>query len=112
MPVPTPVDVRVLVDTGASGTCLDPSIMTLLNLTPKGTVMIHTPSTGGTPCAHSQYDVSLILMHPKISYTFHAVPVIASTLGAQGIQGLLGRDVLKECLLIYDGPANGFTLAF
>lgn len=42
---------------------------------------------------------------------FPALPVIASMLAAQGIMGLLGRDVLKECLFVYNGPDNVFTLA-
>jgi hypothetical protein len=29
----------------------------------------------------------------------------------QGFQGLRGRDILKECLLIYSGPDNAFMLS-
>ena len=35
MPVPTPVIVRALVDTGASCTCLDPTVIAQLSLAPK-----------------------------------------------------------------------------
>jgi hypothetical protein len=60
-PVPAGISARALIDTGASCTCVDPSILAKLALTPTGTVSVHTPSTG--PAAHlaEQYDVSLII---------------------------------------------------
>lgn len=111
-PIPNPVAVRGLVDTGASCTCIDPGVLTSLNLTPTGSQPVHTPSTQGTPVNQLQYDVSLILPHPGISYSFHSLAVIQSQLAVQGIQGLIGRDVLDRCLLVYDGPLGAFTLAF
>jgi hypothetical protein len=47
--IPTPVQIRALVDTGASGTCVDPSVLQSLGLTPTGSVQVNTPSTGPTP---------------------------------------------------------------
>jgi hypothetical protein len=44
------------------------------------------------------------IAHPMITRHFHALPVAASLLKVQGIDGLLGRDVLRECLFIYIGP--------
>lgn len=111
--VPTPVSVRGLVDTGASGTALDPSIINSLNLTPTGSIPVHTPSTGTTPHYCDQYDVALLLPLPGgMHYQFPALPVIASDLQAQGIQALIGRDVLARGVLIYDGFAGTFTLGF
>jgi hypothetical protein len=109
---PAPVPVRGLIDTGASSTCVDPTCFTVLGLTPTGQIPIHTPSTSGTPHLADQYDVSLVLLHPRLQLTLHALPVIASTLKNQGIQALIGRDVLKGCLLVYDGAAGLFSLAF
>jgi hypothetical protein len=37
--------------------------------------------------------------------------LIGSVLAAQGIVGLLGRDVLSHFLLVYNGPAGMFSLA-
>jgi hypothetical protein len=73
---------------------------------------IRTPSTGIQPHIASQYDVSLILLHPMLTYTISAVPVIGSMLAIQGIQALIGRDVLANCLFIYDGRSGLFTWAF
>jgi hypothetical protein len=41
-----------------------------------------------------------------------AVPVIAADLAIQGIHALIGRDVLQDCILIYNGTVGEFTLAF
>ena len=112
LPVPNPVSLRALIDTGASGTCIDPTIIQQLGMPPSGSTLIHTPSTSGAPHPCNQYDVSLIFVHPKITFTFHALPVVETSLASQGIQGLLGRDVLAECLFIYDGASGNYTLAF
>jgi hypothetical protein len=53
-----------------------------------------------------------MLIHPRLQLTLHALPVIASNLTAQGIQALIGRDVLARCLFVYDGAAGLFSLAF
>jgi hypothetical protein len=58
------------------------------------------------------FDVSMSLLHPKLTYTFYSVPVIESDLTGQGIGALIGRDLLAKCLLVYDGQAGVFTLAF
>jgi hypothetical protein len=47
-PVPAPVSARLLVDTGASVTCLDRAILASLGLAPTGNVAMATPSTGAT----------------------------------------------------------------
>ena len=112
-PVPNPVQIRALVDTGASCTCIDPSVLKSLGLTPTGTAPIHTPSTGQKPHYANQYDVSLVLLHLKLSLTFHTAAVVEAHLAAvQGVQGLVGRDLLSNCLLVYDGQSGRFTLAF
>jgi hypothetical protein len=36
--------------------------------------------------------------------------VIESDFAAQGFFALIGRDVLKSCRLIYDGPAEKLTI--
>jgi hypothetical protein len=112
LPVPPAVQIRALIDTGASCTCIDPSVPLRLGLAPTGIAPMHTPSTGNQPHMANQYDVSLVLLHPKLNLTHQTVPVAESQLALQGIQGLLGRDILRNCLFIYDGQNGSFTLAF
>jgi hypothetical protein len=112
-PIPGPVDAQLLIDTGASCTCLDPWIIQKLQLTPSGLIDIHTPSTTANN-AHAchQYDVTLIIPHPGISRSFNAIPVLESNLKHQGIDGLMGRDVLSHCLFVYNGELKIYTLSF
>jgi hypothetical protein len=67
---------------------------------------MHTPSTGIQAHHASLYDVSLTLIHPALSLSIGNVPVAEAQLSIQGIQALIGRDVLKRCLLVYDGNAR------
>jgi|SRR5882724_3465802 len=111
-PVPPPVMVRGLLDTGASCTGVDPAVLTGLGIASTGTTPLHTPSTTlSTPHIARQFDVSIILVHPLINRTFMAIPVIESQLAHQGIQMLIGRDILNQCLFTYDGTAQSFCLA-
>lgn len=109
---PQPVQVRGLVDTGASCTAIDPDVLKQLGLDPKGTTQIQTPSTGKLPHTCNQYDVSLYLPHPSVVFRIPALPVIESCLSNQGIGALIGRDVLANCFLFYNGAVNRFALAF
>ena len=57
-PVPAQVPVVGIVDTGASGTCVEATVFARLGLTPTGETLLNTPSTGAQPHAAAQYDVS------------------------------------------------------
>ena len=114
--VPKAVPIRGLVDTGASCTCIDTSVLKSLGLSPTGTASMSTPSTGATPHVTEQYDVSIIIPGATNNHAPLAVgnlPVIAcDLLQAQGIHALIGRDILADCLLSYDGGGGFFTLAY
>lgn len=110
--VPNPVQIRALLDTGASCACIDPSAIQSLGIPPTGITPMHTPSTGTQAHHANLYDVSLTLMHPALSLSITNVAVAEAQLSIQGIQALIGRDVLKRCLLVYDGQSGTFTLAF
>lgn len=111
--VPTPVQIRGLLDTGASRSGLDPSVLTALGLTPTGTVLVNTPTTGTTPVSVDQYDVALMIPAgngaPLLTQT---LPVTATELvAAQGFHMLIGRDILSQCVVVYNG-SGFFTLAY
>lgn len=112
-PIPQPVQISALVDTGASCTCIDPSVLQQLKLTPTGSVSINTPTTGNTPHATQAYDVALIIPAPKgTPLVLKAIQVVECDLDAQGFQALIGRDILSECVLAYNGDMGFFTVAF
>lgn len=113
-PHPPLVPIRALIDTGASCTCVDPSVLNALNLTPTGSVSVNTPSTGSVPHTADQFDVGFVIVPPDGPVlVLRTVPVIASDLlSQQGFHALVGRDILDQCLFIYNGKEGFFTLAF
>jgi len=114
-PVPTMVQIRALIDTGATCTCVDPSVLKQIGSTPTGKALVHTPTTAGVPQQVDQHDISLAIPGATPSTPPLAVPTLAVTehvLAVQGIQALIGRDVLSACLLTYNGSMNLVTLCY
>jgi hypothetical protein len=112
--VPNPVPIRGLLDTGASGTAVDPSVLTTLGLTPTGSTLVNTPTTGATPQPVDLYDVGFVIPGPAGgSHLFsQTLPVMASELlAAQGFHALIGRDILSQCVFVYNG-SGFFTLSY
>jgi hypothetical protein len=72
-----------------------------------------TPSTGATPHSAYQYDVSIHIPfpHASMSHGYAEVGIVEADLACQGLQALLGRDILGKGLLIYDGQWETFTLS-
>lgn len=111
--VPSMVPARMLIDTGASGTVIDPCVLQQLGISPSGMIEAHTPSTqAGKPHMMAQYDVRLAVANHQSHRFFDAVAVTEAHLAHQGIEGLIGRDILAECVLVYNGEADFYTLCF
>jgi hypothetical protein len=90
-------------------------VLSYLRLAPTGSVEIHTASTGAAPHTAEEYDVSFQIpgaVPHHVPLTLSNVPVTAVELEVQGIQALLGRDILDDCVLVYNGTVGQFTLAF
>jgi hypothetical protein len=102
-----------LVDTGASISGIDSTVIAQLGIQPTGTMLIRTPSTGANPHSCSTFDVSLLIPGavppPK---TFPAMPIVDGQFLPQGHHGLLGRDALSDARLIYSGPNSFVMLSF
>jgi hypothetical protein len=112
-PIPARVPIRAVIDTGSSVTGIDPTVLQQLDIRPVGERAILTPSTGHTPHRCNVYDVGLSLRHPDLELHFYTSFVIESIFGRdEGVQALIGRDVLAHCLFVYDGQCGTFSLAF
>ena len=71
-----------------------------LGVLPIGYATIRTPSSTGFDVA--EYEIRLII-HPGITWDG---PVIGlPSLDAQDVDCLIGRDILAETVLVYNGPA-------
>ena len=108
-PIPPPFSGVGLIDTGASVTSVDESVLVALGLSPTSVVNVATPSAQ----AVQQPVYACVLAFPGTPLP--AIPfneVIASNLTGLGCSALIGRDILAACLLVYNGPEGVWTLAF
>jgi hypothetical protein len=109
-----------LVDTGASNTMIDRSVVGFLGLQPTGITRILTPSTGSTRFNVNQYDVSVwfpqaptLIQTQAVPHPVHlTLPVAETDFSAHGFHVLIGRDILSRGVFIYNGLCGRFTLAF
>jgi predicted aspartyl protease len=95
-----------LIDTGASSTVLKRGLPACLGLQPTSNAYVHTASSANVLC--DEFAISLILPQGfKVRTTALELP-----LNTQGIDCLIGRDVLAQCVMTYIGPENQVILAF
>ncbi|HEY5048227.1 MAG TPA: aspartyl protease family protein [Rhizomicrobium sp.] len=111
-PVPAPILANLLLDTGASCTSIDASVIAQLGLQPTGTQGILTPSTGATPHQCSTYDVSLMIPGATPQKIIPAIAIIDGNYLSQGHHGLIGRDALRDARVVYSGPDGYVMLSF
>ena len=104
--VPDPVPAKGMIDTGATASVVQPAIARQLGLKPVGVVTISTPSTQNMLCY--QYVLRLVFPNNVVAEAL----AIEAPLKGQGIQCLVGRDVLAHGVLVYTGYMNQFTLSF
>jgi len=115
LPIPELRVIRALVDTGASFTLIEPAVINLLSLSPTGTIEIVTPSTGQNVHTTETYDINLSIYAAETDPPLVMPNLRVATAELflrQGIHALIGRDVLRRFILIYNGSTNEFSLCF
>jgi len=112
-PVPTSKGGLALLDTGATMTCVHEPLLTDLGLKPVGVV---TSGTAAGPVQQSVYMVRLIF--PVLGWTVDLQVAGVDLTGQtppldppQPIIALLGRNLLTQCVLIWNGPGGFWTIA-
>jgi len=95
-----------LIDTGATRTVVKTGIAAALGLKPVGGIYVNTPSTS----RHFCYEYAVRLIFPNRVVVDQVV--IEAPLKDQPIDCLIGRDILRQGVLVYVGPQNSFTLSF
>ena len=109
-PVPAPVPGLALVDTGATLCAVDQSLVAAFGIPPSGYEMIQGANLG-SPTFQLTYPASLSFPGttlPNISFAnFVGLP-----LSSGGIVAVIGRSVLKQFILVYNGPGGFITLSY
>ena len=113
LPIPEPVRIRLLVDTGATCTNIVSGCLTPLNLLSTGTTQLDTASSGATPIDCEEYDVSLVFPDAQPgSWGITSIPIVECLPLDGPIDGLLGRDVLNRAIMTYNPFTNVVTISF
>ena len=97
--------VIALIDTGASGSCINDSIAGESNLIARDVTTVCTPS--GT-AQQKIYDLGFSM--PSLHPTIFPILALGANLEAQPYNALIGRDILSNCTLIYNGWDNSYQL--
>jgi Aspartyl protease len=109
-PVPPPIPAGALVDTGTNVTCVAAPILRRLGLLP---ITSRTTQTAGGTMQVDLYEVSLSVLGPLgILFINEHLVVMELSQPPEGVEVLVGRDLLSEWFVVIDGRAQQFTLAF
>ncbi len=97
--------VLALIDTGASGSCINDKIASELGLISRDVATVNTPSGS---CQQSVYDLGFSMI--GLSNSILPIRALGANLEAQPYHALIGRDILSVCTLIYNGWDNSYQL--
>ncbi len=121
-PIPQPLSVVALLDTGAERTCVDPSVVARLSLPVSSSGFAAAPGVGVGPAVFGgstfgfSYEAGLVILHPVTkppsNLVVHELEVDELPLAAFGIEAVIGRDVLAACVLVYNGSTGSATFAY
>lgn len=112
-PIPQPVIGWALIDTGATSTCVDSSVIQSLGVPPIGVAAV---GTAGGPQQQPVFPAALRFTGMGNTHEEFASVLGCDLSGQPTPDGLpllclVGRDVLKNGLLVYNGMTGGWTLA-
>lgn len=106
-PVPAPVVGKALIDTGASITAVDDTVIRSLGVQAVGIATVQTPSGSAQ---QNLYPVKFTFPGSGLP-PLNASQAIGSVLRPQGIVALIGRSALAGAIFVYNGPIGVVTLA-
>ena len=105
--LPNPVAGMALIDTGAAVSCIDDDVAIALKLPVTGTGFMTSATHTGQP--RNLYPVEIEIAGWPIK--FGSNRIMGANLKPQQLVALIGRDLLKNCVLVYNGPTGGFSLS-
>lgn len=105
-PVPEPVSGTALIDTGASISAVDFSVLRTLQINQVDVIELATPSN---PDATGEgYPAKIILPDHEVELNI----VLGADLRPFNAIALIGRDILCDCLLIYFGQSGRIVFSY
>jgi hypothetical protein len=107
-PCPNPISGFGLIDTGASTSCIDDEAAMQLQLPVVNVVKMASASHAATD--RNVYPISFDIVGFGAKITVNSPRVTGAELKVQGLLLLIGRDLLANTCLFYNGPAGQFTL--
>ncbi len=114
-PVPSALDTRALVDTGAEITCVDAVLIQQLGLPLAQFALANVPALGGLRVG-AHYHAGMVVVHPSgvpgMDLVVPNLLILEVPLAGLGYQALIGRDVLSRCDFLYGGRRQRFTLMY
>lgn len=112
-PVPAPIPGYALIDTGASISGIHEPILEQLSITPIDSIPLGTPGGNGRAFVYPTR-----VSFPALNVEGYTISRVAgtqtdwTTAGGKRVIMLLGRDLLGQFIMIYNGKFNQMTLAF
>lgn len=112
-PSPDLRPVRLMVDTGALVTFLNPNIIEALGITQSSMSKVQTSASGTGTLLRPAYLIALVLkLGDSQLRPFDPLLVTQCNVEGQGIDGMLGCDVLNEGRMVWDGAGRRCILTF
>lgn len=106
--VPAPLVAEALIDTGASVTCIDDDLARRLQLP----VIDRMTMTSASHAAHPANVYPIRVEFTGLGLERTVNKAMGAVLAPQGVQMLIGRDLLAEAVFIYNGREGEFTIGF
>lgn len=103
--VPPPLRIAAMIDTGCTRTAIDKEIIEKLQIAPTGTT---TSLTASGPAPVELFPVQIDF--PALQAGILIPQAMSCDLSGQTIDALVGCDLLKHFVMIYDGIAGRVTL--
>ncbi|MGA9139287.1 MAG: retroviral-like aspartic protease family protein [Methanocella sp.] len=100
-PVPRPITVSALIDTGATRTVVSSNVIKSLNLVPHDQTKVITATHDNIVAYHHHLSVTL-----PGGCVFELSDAVELPLINHGIECLVGREILKHGIFTYDGRAT------
>jgi hypothetical protein len=108
---PATIPVPMLIDTGATISSISHEAIQALGLVPRDTIQLRTASNSPTE-SRPLYHVAMYLSDQDSSSTHRLVTVVEYPALSDGVQGLLGWDVLQHCTFLHSKETRLFSLEF